>query len=151
MNDYKIVTFWSPKDNAFIGTCPEFEGIAVVGKTRAIAAKEAEAALADTIEIYQEEGIPLPKPAEVLEYSGQVRLRMSKYVHQKAAERAEAGGVSLNSYLSGAVEARLAVEDYQQRLIDELNRRWTIAFYKRLSWSFVRILCARTIVRTDFR
>lgn len=121
MSDYKINTFWSDKDKAFIATCPEFEGLIIVAKSRSQAVKEAESAIQDFIEIYQEEGRPIPKPFNVSEYSGQVRLRMSKHIHQRAAEWAEAEGISLNSFLAGAIEARLGVRDFHQRLLEELS------------------------------
>lgn len=124
MENYTIKTFWSDKDQTWIGICPEFEGLATVGKTRREAADEAEAALANYIEIYKEDGIPLPKPLAVSEYSGQVRLRMSRFAHERAVLSAEAEGISLNTFLSGAVEARLAISDYQQALLDQWAALW---------------------------
>lgn len=127
MSEYKIITFWSEKDAGYIGTCPEFDGIAVWGKTRQEAMDEAEAAVEAFIDIYQRDGLPLPKPTPTAEYSGQVRLRISRYIHQKAAELAEAEGLSLNAFLSGAVEARVGVQQYQQMLLDEITRQWMAA------------------------
>ena len=124
MTEYRINTFWSKNDGGYIGTSPEFDGIAVWGQTRQEAVAEAESAIAAYIEIYERDGLPLPKPIPVQEFSGQVRLRMSRYVHQKAAETAEAEGVSLNTYLNGAVEARLAVRDYHQLLLKEISDYW---------------------------
>lgn len=124
MDTYKITVFWSERDKLFVAECPEFEGLAVVGKTRAKAIKEAEAAIKDYLEIYKEDGIPIPQPSTAPEYSGQVRLRMSNYVHRKAVEMADAEGVSLNTYLIGAIESRNAVLQFHRELVD----RWNAAF-----------------------
>lgn len=134
MYHYKINVFWSNKDQAFIGVCPDFNGLAVVGKTREEAFQEAEAALQDYIEIYQEDGIPLPEPTVALEYSGQVRLRMSRRTHQKAAERAELEGVSLNAFLNNAVEAHLGKLEQQTLMGNEIK-----AFIMQLVTSFTQI------------
>ncbi len=66
----------------------------------------------DTIESLQasaaEDGRPFPEPIEdEEEYSGRVTLRMSKSLHRVAALRADAEGVSLNSFIAECVAERV--------------------------------------------
>ena len=56
MTEYRINTFWSKNDGGYIGTSPEFDGIAVWGQTRQEAVAEAESAIAAYIEIYERDG-----------------------------------------------------------------------------------------------
>lgn len=117
--DYKIDIFWSEKENGFIGTVPAFEGLVVFGESREEALHETELALESFIEIYQEDGRTLPKPDKELTYSGQIRLRLPKDLHRRAAERAEAEGVSLNTLLVDAVASRTNYTATKHRVLTE--------------------------------
>jgi antitoxin HicB len=46
-----------------------------------------------------EEGLPIPEPGEVEEYSGKVNLRMPKSLHRDLVRRAGREGVSLNQFM----------------------------------------------------
>src|SRR5688572_11366971 len=106
MDNYKINIFWSEKDRAFIATCPEFEGLAVVANSREAALKEAEETVRAYIEIYQEDGMALPVPEVAQEYSGQIRVRLPKSMHAEAARQAAEEGISLNQFICLAIEAK---------------------------------------------
>lgn len=122
MKNYKVEIFWSAKDSAWIATVPAFDGLAVVADTRREALEEAETAIETYLLIYQEDGIPIP-PEDYLpsEFSGQVRLRLSKYQHQRSSQRAQSDGVSLNSYFAEAIAARNGIEDFVCRLLDRVS------------------------------
>jgi len=124
MNNYKLTIDWSPKDNAFIATCPEFEGLAIVADTREQALKDAEEALQAYIEIYQADGRPLPVPETVQEYSGQIRLRLPRSLHQKASRLAEREDVSLNTFLISAISAEVGVKDSYIHIVERLESRY---------------------------
>lgn len=124
MNNYKLNIDWSPKDNAFIATCPEFEGLAVLSDTREQALKEAEEVLQTYIEIYEAEGRTLPKPQEPSEYSGQIRLRIPRSLHKKAALMAEREGVSLNTIFVEAIAAHTGVDEYMDILAQRLEQKF---------------------------
>jgi predicted RNase H-like HicB family nuclease len=121
MNNYRVEIFWSKKDDAFIAVAPAFDGLAVVADTRQEALLEAETAIKTYLQIYKEDAIPIPREDAIPEFSGQVRLRLSKNQHQLASQRAERDGVSLNSYLAEAVSTRNGIEDFTQHLLDRLK------------------------------
>jgi predicted HicB family RNase H-like nuclease len=95
---YSFRVVWSNEDEAFIATCPEFEGVSAYGDTADQALAEAQVALSLMIESYHAEGWELPGAASLSSYSGQFRLRVPRSLHAKLAEAAEADGVSLNTY-----------------------------------------------------
>lgn len=123
MNNYKLNIDWSPKDNAFIATCPEFEGLAVVADSREEALKDAEEALQAYIEIYQADGRPLPKPETVQEYSGQIRLRLPRSLHQQASRLAEREGVSLNTFLISSLSTAVGAHNLYDRIAERLENK----------------------------
>lgn len=63
---YKKIVVWSNEDNCFIGTCPELMDGGVHGKDALKVFKELCVACEEVIEIYKEDGTPLPKPKEVV-------------------------------------------------------------------------------------
>lgn len=101
---------WSEEDGEFVATCNAFPRLSAFGETEEEALKEGKIALKLFIEACLSQGIPLPEPQVVQEYSGQVRLRLSKYLHQQAARRAEAEGVSLNTFFVDAIAMRVGAE-----------------------------------------
>jgi predicted RNase H-like HicB family nuclease len=103
MNKYPINIVWSEDDNEFLATCPSFPGLSAFGESEEEALKEAKMALDLFIESYEERGIALPKPVRTSKYSGQLRLRLPKSLHQRAATMASEDGVSLNQYIANAL------------------------------------------------
>lgn len=95
---YSFRVVWSKEDEAFIATCPEFEGLSAFGDTADQALAEAQVALSLMIEAYHAEGWELPAAATLSSYSGQFRLRVPRSLHARLADAAEADGVSLNTY-----------------------------------------------------
>ncbi len=109
MQHYSFNATWSERDGAYVATCPEFPGLSAFGSTPAKAIEEAGIALGLFIEEYEADGVLLPEPRMLPSHSGQIRLRMPKYLHAQLAQYANQEGVSLNtlivSYLSEAVGA----------------------------------------------
>jgi predicted RNase H-like HicB family nuclease len=97
MNKYSYRVFWSDTDECYIATSPEFPRLSAFGDTAQEAIDELGVVLEAAMEIYEEEGWPLPEPQKVQTYSGQFRLRLPKSLHAQLAERAEIEGVSLNT------------------------------------------------------
>ncbi len=95
---YSFRVVWSREDEAFVASCPEFDGVSGIGETAEQALSEAQVALTLMIETYHEKNWELPAAASLLSYSGQFRLRVPRSLHAKLAEGAEAEGVSLNTY-----------------------------------------------------
>jgi predicted RNase H-like HicB family nuclease len=96
---YRIVTEWSDEDGAFIARVPALEGCAAHGATPETAAKEArEAALGILESMGAHRDTPPPEDASV-DYSGQLRLRLPKSLHERISLLASAEELSINSLL----------------------------------------------------
>lgn len=115
MNRYPINIMWSEDDGEYLATCVSFPGLSAFGETEEEALKEAKIALELFIETYKERGLTLPKPARVSKYSGQLRLRLPKSLHERAATMATKDGVSLNQYITNAVNREVSGEEVLAR------------------------------------
>lgn len=99
MSNYSINITWSDKDGGFIATVPEFRNLSAFGKTYEEALQQAKIVLDGYIETYKEDHSPLPEPFSTPSFSGQIRLRLPKNLHQTLALEAKKQGVSLNTYM----------------------------------------------------
>jgi predicted RNase H-like HicB family nuclease len=99
MEKYSFSVLWSDEDDAYVATVPEFPGLSAFGGTPEEAIKEARTALEGFIEVYEEDGCVLPKPKKVRRYSGQIRLRLPRSLHEKLSLDAREEGVSLNTHM----------------------------------------------------
>jgi predicted RNase H-like HicB family nuclease len=63
---YKKIIVWSEKDSCFIGTCPELMDGGIHGDDALEVFKELCVAVDEVIEIYKEDGTPLPEPKEIV-------------------------------------------------------------------------------------
>lgn len=118
---YSRKVVWSTDDGCFIATVPEFEGVSAHGSTPSEALSELEVALGLAIETYEEEGWELPQPARLHEYSGQLRLRLPKWLHASLADEAERNGVSLNQLLVAMLAREQGAQDAQFRAARRLE------------------------------
>lgn len=110
MTKYPFNILWSEEDAEYMATCPSFPGLSAFGETEEEALHEAKVALQLFIESYKERGIPLPNPPRNQTYSGQLRLRLSKSLHERAARMASKDGVSLNQYINNALNREVSSE-----------------------------------------
>jgi len=63
---YKKNVYWSDEDNCFIRMCPELMYGGVHGDDALKVFKELSEAVEEVIEVYKEDGTPLPEPKEVV-------------------------------------------------------------------------------------
>ena len=63
---YKKIVYWSDEDNCFIGMCPELMYGGVHGDDPVEVFKELSEAVEEVIQIFKEDGRPLPEPKEVV-------------------------------------------------------------------------------------
>lgn len=63
---YKKIVVWSKDANCFIGTCPELMDGGIHGPDALKVFKELCIAVDEVIGIYEEDGIPLPQPKEIV-------------------------------------------------------------------------------------
>lgn len=125
---YSFNVAWSSRDQAFIATCPSFPDLSAFGDTPQEAIAEAQIVVEMYVAEYEEEGVPLPEPQTVQEYSGRILLRMPKSLHAQLARAAEREGVSLNAlmiyYLSeahGGRELGYLLKDHIESLVQRLT------------------------------
>ncbi len=114
---YGFRVAWSEEDESWVATCPDFPMLSAFGESVQEAVDEAGEVLARYIEEYERDGVVLPEASVVREYSGQIRLRMPKKLHQRTALTAAEQEVSLNRLLVDLIhdglEARVRREDSQ--------------------------------------
>lgn len=122
VNKYKFDITWSTEDKGFIATCPEFSGLSAFGLTRTRALEEAEKVLKLFIESSAENGEALPEPQNVQSYSGQLRLRLPKTLHARAAQMAAEDGISLNQFISLAVESRTSGQEVARKISSKKSK-----------------------------
>ena len=121
MDNYSINVTWSVEDDCFVATIPEFSGLSAFGATRDEAVAEAQIALEGFIEIYGENGIPLPELSTLPTYSGQFRLRIPKTLHSELSLEARKNGCSLNSYISSLLSGRHTLKQSNLQLQKTVN------------------------------
>lgn len=96
---YRIVVEWSDEDRAFVARVPALPGCLAHGKTAETAAHQARNAAEAMLEVLREDGRPLPAEDATGGYSGQIRLRLPRSLHQRLDRLADAEGVSLNQLM----------------------------------------------------
>ena len=63
---YKKIVYWSDEDNCFIGMCPELIYGGVHGDDALKVFVELNEVVEEVIQIFKEDGKPLPTPKEVI-------------------------------------------------------------------------------------
>ena len=66
MNDYPIVIFWSPEDQAHIADIPNLQGCTADGATPEEALREVLIVKEMWLDVAREDGRPLPEPSRRL-------------------------------------------------------------------------------------
>ena len=77
---------------------PELPGCVTCGETLEQAVRNAEDAKYTWLETAIEEGVEIPEPINLDDYSGQFKLRLPKSLHRTLSEQASAEGISMNQY-----------------------------------------------------
>lgn len=99
MFQYSLNLAWSDEDEGYIATVPELPGLSAFGVTPEEAVHEAQVAADLVIQVMEEDGEQIPQPKKLVEYSGQLRLRLPKSLHKKLAVEADREHVSLNTLI----------------------------------------------------
>ena len=94
---YSVVVAWSDEDGEYVAMSPEWPDLSWLAPSEPAAIGGLRRAIRDAVHVLEEEGSPLPSPRPHPTYSGQLRLRMPKSLHQAMAARADQEGVSLNT------------------------------------------------------
>mgnify|MGYP001622983025 FL=1 len=77
---------------------PDLPGCITCGETLEKAVKNAEDAKRSWMEAALEDGMLIPEPDSLEEYSGQFKLRIPRTLHKSLAEHSKREGVSMNQY-----------------------------------------------------
>ena len=118
---YSFRLQFSDEDGGYIAVSPEFPGLSAYGETPNEALKEAVDALELFIETYSEQGKPLPEANFTRDYSGQIRARLPKSLHERLAMRAEDEGVSLNTLMIQLLCEGLSFQNVRNSYENALN------------------------------
>lgn len=119
---YSIVIQWSDEDEGFIAMSPEMDGLSAFGKTKDEAYRELMIAKNGFLEIFEEDGCPLPDPDIIDNYSGQTRLRLPRSLHGNLSRAAKRDGVSLNTYIVHLLSERNALSKIIRK-IDDIQQK----------------------------
>lgn len=94
---YSTRVQWSDEDGCYVAICPEVDGCSGFGPTPQEATADLSIALELNITARAEEGMSIPEPMKLEEYSGQWRQRVPKDLHAWLMQDAADQGVSMNT------------------------------------------------------
>ena len=122
MFQYSINIAWSDEDNCYLGSIPEFPTLMAHGDTPEETVYNTRLAAEGFIEVMQEDGDPIPEPLKVKSYSGNLRIRLPKSLHEKLSKEANMEGISLNSYITHSLSSTFSAKELSKVVVSELRR-----------------------------
>lgn len=95
---YKIELIPDMEEGGYAISCPELPGCISCGDTLEEAMANIEDAKVAWLNVALEEGMAIPEPENLENYSGQFKIRMPKSLHKQLAEHSKKEGISMNQY-----------------------------------------------------
>lgn len=95
---YRIEIVEDKTDGGFALHLPELPGCVTCAATVEEGLKLLEDAKRSWITSCLEDGIPIPEPARLEDFSGQFKLRLPKSLHKRLSEKSAEEGISMNQY-----------------------------------------------------
>ena len=95
---YRMEVIRDTLEDGYVVTFPELKGCITCGNSIEEAIANAEDAKREWITACLEDGIEIPEPDELKEFSGQFKLRIPKSLHRTLAIHARQEGISMNQY-----------------------------------------------------
>ncbi|MCL2053830.1 MAG: type II toxin-antitoxin system HicB family antitoxin [Oscillospiraceae bacterium] len=95
---YKIEVFEDEEEGGFALRCPELTGCITCADTIEHGFEMLEDAKMCWFSACLEDGIPIPEPIDISEYSRQLELRLPETLHKTLAQKSMQEGVSVNQY-----------------------------------------------------
>lgn len=95
---YKMEIIPDTEEGGFTVSFPELPGCVTCGDTLTSALDNAKDAKAAWLEAAIEDGISIPEPDSLDDYSGQFKLRIPKSLHKQLSEHSKTEGISMNQY-----------------------------------------------------
>lgn len=105
----------------YTATIHEFPGCIAEGDTADEALANLEATALSWISAAEANNYPVAKPVDYEGCSGKIALRISRRLHQLAAERAELEGVSLNQFIGNSLAYYLGQQDGWAKVTKEIE------------------------------
>ena len=95
---YRMEIVEDREEGGFVVSFPDLPGCITCGETLESAIANAADAKKTWIEAALEEGVEIPEPNSLQDYSGQFKLRMPRSLHRSLAEHSQRVGISMNQY-----------------------------------------------------
>lgn len=95
---YRMEIVEDREEGGFVVSFPDLPGCITCGETLENAIANAADAKKAWIEAALEEGVEIPEPNSLQDYSGQFKLRMPRSLHRSLAEHSQREGISMNQY-----------------------------------------------------
>ena len=95
---YRMEIVEDREEGGFVVSFPDLPGCITCGETLENAIANAADAKKTWIEAALEEGVEIPEPNSLQDYSGQFKLRMPRSLHRSLAEHSQREGISMNQY-----------------------------------------------------
>lgn len=97
-DQYLKIVEWSDEDQCYVGRAPGLAFGGVHGDNEKRVYEELCDVVEEIIQIYEEDGDPLPPPTAGKRYSGKFNLRVGEELHERLAVESMKANESLNSY-----------------------------------------------------
>ena len=94
--NYRIVVQKSEESEGYVLHCPELPGCITCADTIEHGFEMLEDAKKCWFTACLEDGISIPEPTQLTDYSGQFKLRIPRSLHKTLAERSKQEGTSMN-------------------------------------------------------
>ena len=95
---YRLELIPDTDEGGYVVTFPDLPGCLSSGETVEEACRNAEDARYEWLMAAIEEGISIPEPDTIDDYSGQFKLRLPRSLHRQLALESKREGVSMNQY-----------------------------------------------------
>ena len=95
---YRVEVVEDKEEGGYALSCPELHGCLTCAPTVEEGFRMIEDAKRAWFTACMEDGLPIPEPSRLEDYSGQFKLRLPRSLHKQLAERSTQEGVSMNQY-----------------------------------------------------
>lgn len=95
---YRVEVVEDKEEGGYVLHCPELSGCMTSADTVDQGFHMLEDAKREWFMACLEDGIAIPEPSRLEDYSGQFKLRLPKSLHRLLAQRSNEEGVSMNQY-----------------------------------------------------
>lgn len=117
----------------FTATIHELPGCIAEGDSAAEALENLERVALSWMESAKHSGYPISEPMDFSGASGKIALRISRRIHQQAAERADLEGTSLNQLIAVALASYLGQQDGMIKCLEAVKSH----LHAHVSWNYI--------------